>query len=107
MKKLEEFLLGGWKNLLFVSIGIPITKVFHNRSRQKGGLWETYPIRWRREPTSYSDAAGRLFACSFPPFYSPQALDFTMSFLEEIVQAVSCWELSFLPHEGVLQLIMK
>jgi hypothetical protein len=54
-----------------------------------------------------SDAATRLFACSFPPFYSPQGIEFTLSFLEEIVQAVSCYELGFLPDQRVVDFIQK
>ncbi len=54
-----------------------------------------------------SDAAGRLFARSFPPFYSQQGLDFTLSFLEEIVRAIPCYELKFLPDEEVLGFILK
>lgn len=54
-----------------------------------------------------SDAAGRLFACSFPPFYSQQGLDFIMGFIGEVVKAVPSFELRFLPDERVLELIQK
>jgi hypothetical protein len=50
---------------------------------------------------------GRLFARSFPPFYSQQGLDFTLSFLEEIVRAIPCYQLKFLPDEEVLGFILK
>jgi hypothetical protein len=51
-------------------------------------------------------AVGRLFACSFPPFYSPEALEFTLAFFEEVVQAVPCTELSFVPDEEVVKFIL-
>ena len=58
-------------------------------------------------PLTISEAVGRLFACSFPPFYSHPGLDFTLGFLEEIVRAIPCHELKFLPDERVLGLVLK
>ncbi len=66
----------------------------------KGSKNEIVPLR-------ISDAIGRLFTCSFPPFYSQQGLDFTLSFHEEIVGTVPCYELKFLPDEKVLEFIPK
>ena len=76
---------------------VPLTNVYF---LGKGTKNELIPLR------GY-DAAGRLFACSFLPFYSPQGLDFTLSFLEEIVKAIPCHELKFLPDEKVLEFILK
>ena len=56
-------------------------------------------------PLRATDAAGRLFACSFPPFYSQQRLDRTLTFLVEVAETVPCYELRFLPDEKVLELI--
>jgi hypothetical protein len=49
----------------------------------------------------------RLFACSFPPFYHHEALDFTLRFLEEVVKAVPTYELRFKPEKSVVELINK
>lgn len=58
-------------------------------------------------PLKQSDAASRLFACSFPPFYSPQGLDFTLTFLEEVVKSIPCYELMFQPDRKVLKIVMS
>jgi len=52
-----------------------------------------------------SDAAARLLACSFPPFYHSGGLDFTLGFLEQVVEAVPCHELWFTPDERVVTLV--
>jgi hypothetical protein len=58
-------------------------------------------------PMKKSDAATRLFACSFPPFYSQQGIDFTLTFLSELVQSIPCYELRFLPDRKVLKMVMS
>jgi hypothetical protein len=58
-------------------------------------------------PLSKSDAAIRLFACSFPPYYSREGLDFTLSFLEEVVKNIPCYELRFLPDERAVEFILR
>src|SRR5262245_45437917 len=42
-------------------------------------------------------AAARLFAASFPPFYDPEGLDFTLQFLDALTGEVPCLELGFTP----------
>ena len=76
---------------------VPLTKVYF---LSKGIKNELVPLKG-------TDAAGRLFACSFPPFHSQQGLDFTLGFLEEIVRTIPCYELKFLPYEEALELILK
>lgn len=51
-----------------------------------------------------TQAVGRLFASSFVPFYSPGGLKFTLQFLDEVVEAVPCYELRFMPDERVIEL---
>jgi hypothetical protein len=52
-----------------------------------------------------SDSVSRLFSCSFPPFYNPEALNFTLGFLEDVVKAVPCYELKFKPDKSVAEFI--
>jgi hypothetical protein len=52
-----------------------------------------------------SDAAARLLACSFPPFYHSGGLDFTLGFFEQLVGAVPCHELWFTPDERVVAFV--
>jgi hypothetical protein len=75
----------------------PITRVYF---LSKGIKNELVPLR-------KSDAASRLFACSFPPFYSREGLDFTLSFLEEVVKKIPCYELRFLPDERAAEFILR
>ncbi len=58
-------------------------------------------------PQTKTEAVGRLFACSFPPFYDPRALDFTLAFFEAVAAAVPCYELSFVPDERVIGFIVE
>ena len=58
-------------------------------------------------PQKPSDSISRLFTCSFPPFYNRDALDFTLSFLEDIVKNVPCYELRFKPNKSVVELIVS
>ena len=75
----------------------PITRVYF---LSKGSKNELLPLR-------KSDAASRLFACSFPPFYSREGLDFTLSFLAEVVKNIPCYELRFLPDERAVEFILR
>jgi len=52
-----------------------------------------------------TEAVGRLFACSFPAFYSSEGLDFSLGFLQKIAKAVPSYELSFFPDKRVVEFI--
>lgn len=50
-----------------------------------------------------ADAASRLLACSFVPFYDAGALDFSLGFWEQVCSRVPCRELTFVPDKSVLE----
>jgi hypothetical protein len=75
----------------------PITRIYF---LSKGIKNELVPLR-------KSDAASRLFACSFPPFYSREGLDFTLSFLKEVVENIPCYELRFSPDERAVEFVLS
>ena len=52
-----------------------------------------------------AEAVARMFACSFPPFYCAEGIDFTMKFFQAVADAVPCYELSFLPNESVAKFL--
>ena len=52
-------------------------------------------------------AAARLFACGFPPFYSPSGIDFTLSFYDEVTKKIPCSELRFFPDDRVIDFIRR
>src|SRR3989449_4561742 len=56
-------------------------------------------------PLHRSQAITRLLASSFTPLYSRDALAFTLGFLDQVVRAVPCHELSFTPDERVVALV--
>jgi hypothetical protein len=66
---------------------------------QKGGRNELLP-------RSKVDAALGLSACSFPPFYSREAMAFTLGFAEDVANEIPCYELRFLPDGRVVELIV-
>ena len=71
---------------------VRLARVYFLRHGQKNEL-----VRQRE-----AEAAARIFACSFPPFYNPEALEFTLGFLEEVIEAIPCYELRFLPDDRVV-----
>ena len=54
-----------------------------------------------------AEAMGNLFTCCFPPLYNRQALDSMMSFLSEVVSAIPCYELRFLPNKAVVDFVLN
>jgi len=73
----------------------PLTGLFFLRQGQSNAL----------TPQRSAEAVARLFACSFPLFYSREALDFTLRFLERTVTSVPCYDLAFVPDAGVVEFI--
>ena len=71
----------------------PLTRIYFLKHGQKNEI-----VR-----QGATDAIGRLFACSFLPFYSSEALDFTLGFFEEVVKTIPCYELRFVPDERVVE----
>jgi len=51
------------------------------------------------------EAASRLLANSFPPFYDREALNFLLDFIARVTAEVPCYELQFVPEAGVVEFI--
>ncbi len=75
----------------------PLTRIYFLRHGHRNALIPQQPAQ----------AVGQLVACSFPLFYSPEALAFTLSFFEGVVQSTPCDELHFLPDERVTEFILQ
>lgn len=56
-------------------------------------------------PLSAGDAAARLLAASFPPFYDRRAMAFSLEFCLTIPSAVPCQELGFKPDASVVDFV--
>jgi len=53
-----------------------------------------------------AEAVARLFRCAFPLFYDGGALDFTLSFLAQLVASVPVRELQFIRDRSVVDLVL-
>ncbi len=58
-------------------------------------------------PLERPEAAARLFACSFPPFYSASGLEFTLASMDAVTAAVPCRELGFVPDQSVVEFVRQ
>jgi hypothetical protein len=58
-------------------------------------------------PISPAQAAARLFACSFLPFWDRDGVDFTVSLLGAMTGAVPCHELAFVPEPSVVDFVSR
>jgi hypothetical protein len=58
-------------------------------------------------PQNRAESAARLFACSFPPFYSLDGLAFILEFLEKLTRLVTCDELRFIPDDSAVQFVRE
>ena len=76
---------------------VPVRRIYFLRHGEKNELFSQRPV----------DALARLFACSFPPFYNRDALDFTLGFLEDVVINVPCYGLKFKPDKSVVEFIQE
>ena len=52
------------------------------------------------------DVAARLVACSFPPYWDPEGMDFTLGFVSDLAVKVGCRELSFRPDWSVVEFLV-
>jgi hypothetical protein len=53
-----------------------------------------------------SRAIGELFARSFPPFHSAAGLGRTVEFLSQVLDAVPCYQLQFIPHRSAVEAVI-
>lgn len=56
-------------------------------------------------PVSAGQAAARLFACGFPPFWDRAGVEFTLGLLGELATEVPCVELGFVPEASVVEFV--
>jgi len=52
-------------------------------------------------------AVASLFRCTFPPFYDASAVEFTLAFLEKLVDTVPVRELHFVRDRSVVDLVLR
>jgi hypothetical protein len=80
-------------------------------SASKARLKQIYFIHYGRKnalkPKSAIEAAANLFSCSFPVFYSPSGLEFTLDFYGRVANAIPCNDLSVVPGREIISFIRK
>ena len=52
------------------------------------------------------DAAARLLSCSFPPYWDPEGMGFTLGFIGELTAEVACRVLRFRPERSVVEFLI-
>jgi hypothetical protein len=57
--------------------------------------------------TRGSQAAARLFSCAFLPFHSAEAVDRTMTAVEQVTSATPCFDLWFAPEPTVIDVLTR
>ena len=73
----------------------PLERVYFLKRGQKNDL----------RPYNEASATGRLFSCSFPPFYNPDGIHFTLGFLEQVTTKVPCYGFRFVPNRQAVHFI--
>jgi len=53
------------------------------------------------------EAAAKLLARSFPTFWDPGGMAFTLEYLDELSQNVPCYEFGFLPDQSAIEFILQ
>jgi hypothetical protein len=59
----------------------------------------------RATPMTEAGAAALLFARAFPPFHDQAGLDFTLSFLGDVMSRVPAAQLAFVPDPAVVEFV--
>ncbi len=77
------------------------------RARLAGVFFLRQHERHEIAPVTRVDGVARLFAASFPPFHNAPALDFTLGFIDSIVERIPRVELRFAPDRAVLDLVRR
>ncbi len=75
----------------------PLKAVFFLRHGRKNAL---------RSKTG-AEAAALLYSRSFPAFYSPEGLRYTLEFCGRLTEAVPCYEFDVAPNRGVIDFISR
>jgi len=75
--------------------GVPLEKIFFLRHAQTNSFS-------RREGVA---AASMLFTRCFPPLWDAEGMKFTLDFCAQLVDAVPCYKLDFVPDENIIDFV--
>jgi len=74
---------------------VPLTRIYFLRHSLKNQI----------TPIKTSDAYKKLLVRCFPTFWNAEGMEFTMGFLKEMVQAVPCYDLEFVPDGSAVDFV--
>lgn len=75
------------------------------RTRLTRGFFLSHGARNSIADVRLIERVAKLFACSFPPFFSRDGLDFTITFLSSIASAVTFFDLAFIPDNEIVEFV--
>jgi len=58
-------------------------------------------------PLTVTETVARFFACSFPTFYRPSGIEFTLSFFETVARQTPCHEFRFVPDQSAVDQVRQ
>jgi len=74
---------------------VPLTRIYNLKQTPKNQLRPLKPI----------EAHTKMLVRSFPTYWNSAGMDFTLGFLDELVQEVPCYELGFVPDDSVVDFV--
>lgn len=78
-----------------------------SRAAWPGGLFFiTHDSTNRMVSLPAAEATSRLLACSFPTFWNPEGMIFTLELIDQVCHSVPCYELGFLPDRRVVDFVL-
>lgn len=75
--------------------GVTLEKMFFLRHSQKNAI----------QPLCRNESVLRLLQCSFPPYWDPAVMEFSMDLFEKLATCIPCNELAFRPDESVIRFV--
>ena len=74
---------------------VPLTRIYFLKQAPENQLRALKPV----------DAQTKMLVRSFPTYWNPAGMDFTLGFLDELVQEVPGYELGFVPEDSVVDFV--
>ena len=74
---------------------VPLTRIYFLKQAPENQLLALKPV----------DAHTKMLVRSFPTYWNSAGMDFTLGFLDELVQEVPCYELGFVPEVSVVDFV--
>ena len=74
---------------------VPLTRIYFLKQAPKNQLLALKPV----------DAYTKMLVRSFPTYWNSAGMDFTLGFLDELVQEVPCFVLGFVPDNSVVDFV--